>query len=81
LAAALLIAGSRSEAVFQKLPSLAGELEGKDDHGMAAETNFRVRALKTAVMETLWPSRMEERIKLYSVAQERFLSGHPSPSP
>jgi len=34
LEAALLIAGSRSEAVFKKLHSLAGEREGKDDHDM-----------------------------------------------
>jgi len=81
LAAAPLIGGSRSEAVFKKLQFLAAEWEGKDDHGMAVKTNFRVRASKTAVMETLSSSRMEEMIKLYSVAQERFLSGHPSPCP
>jgi len=34
LEAALLIAGSRSEAVFKKLHSFAGEREGKDDHDM-----------------------------------------------
>ncbi len=48
---------------------------------MAAKTNFWVRASKTALMETLSPSKIEEMIKLYGVAQERFLSGHPSPSP
>src|SRR6202521_1110234 len=73
LAAAPLIAGSRSEAAFKKLQSLAGEWEGKDDHGMAVKTNFQVMASKTAVMETLSRSGMEEMIKLYSVAQERFL--------
>ncbi|MCU1315449.1 MAG: hypothetical protein JWN63_771 [Candidatus Acidoferrum typicum] len=35
LAAGPLIAGSRSAAVFMKMPSLGGEWEGKDDHGMA----------------------------------------------
>ncbi len=65
LAAAPLIAGSRSEAVFKEMRSLAGEWEGKDDHGMAVKTNFRVRASKTAVLEALSPSRMEEMIKLY----------------
>ncbi len=60
---------------------IAGECEGKDDHSMTVKTNFWVSASKTALMETLSPSRMEEMIKLYSVAQERFLSEHPSPSP
>jgi hypothetical protein len=81
LAAEPLIAGSRSEAVFKEMQSLAGECEGKDDHGMAVKTNFWVSASKTALMKTLSPSRMEEMIKLRSVAQERFLSEHPSPSP
>ena len=62
-------------------PLIAGECEGKDDHSMAVKTNFWVSASKTALVETLSPSRMEEMIKLYSVAQERLLSGHPSPSP
>ncbi len=60
---------------------IAGECQGKDDHSMAVKTNFWVSASKTALVETLSPSRMEEMIKLYSVAQERLLSGHPSPSP
>src|SRR5713101_3110062 len=46
LAAAPLIAGSRSEAVFKKLQSLAGEWEGKDDHDMVVRTNFQVMASK-----------------------------------
>ena len=62
-------------------PLIAGECEGKDDHSMVVKTNFWVSASKTTLMETLSPSRMEEMIKLYSVAQERFLSEHPSPSP
>src|SRR6202040_2969634 len=66
LAATPLITGSRSEAAFKKLQSLAGEWEGKDDHGMAVKTNFRILASKTAVMETLSPSGMDEMIKLYS---------------
>ncbi len=49
---------------------------------LSVKTNFFwVSASKTALMETLSPSRMEEMIKLHSVAQERFLSEHPTPSP
>src|SRR6202158_891240 len=80
LAAAPLIAGSRSEAAFKKLQSLAGEWEGKDDHGMAVKTSFRVMASKTAVMETLSPSRMEEMVTLYSIDGDGIALVHYCPT-
>ena len=80
LAAAPLIAGSGSEAAFKKLQSLAGEWEGKDDHGMAAKTSFRVLASKTAVMETLSPSGMDEMVTLYSIDGDAIALVHYCPT-
>src|SRR3981189_564839 len=80
LAAAPLIAGSRSEAAFRKLQSLAGEWEGKDDHGMAVKTNFQVMASKTAVMETLSPSGRGEMGRLYSIDGGRIALVHYCPT-
>jgi hypothetical protein len=80
LAAAPLIAGTRAEAVFKKLQSLAGEWEGKDAHGMAAKTSFQVMASKTAVIETLAPSGMEEMITVYSVDDDGIALVHYCPT-
>jgi hypothetical protein len=65
--AAPLWAGTHSPAAFKKLQSLSGDWEGKDDHGMATKTSFKVLASGTAVMETLSPSGMEEMVTLYSI--------------
>jgi hypothetical protein len=75
-----LLAAIHSEAAFNKLVSLAGEWEGKDDHGMAAKTNFQVLATKTAVMETLSPSGMEEMVTLYSVDNDGIALVHYCPT-
>ena len=80
LAAAPLIAGSHSEAVFKKLQSLAGEWEGRDGHGMVAKSNFQVMASKTAVMETLSPSGMEDMITLYSIDGDGIALVHYCPT-
>jgi hypothetical protein len=63
----ILAATSHSAAAFKKLQSLAGEWEGKDEHGMEAKTKFQVLASGTAVMETLAVSGMEEMVTLYSL--------------
>jgi len=62
-----LWAGTHSAAAFKKLQSLSGDWEGKDAHGMAAKTSFKVLASGTAVMETLSPSGMEEMVTIYSL--------------
>jgi hypothetical protein len=80
LAAAPLLAGSYSEAAFRKLQSLAGEWEGKDDHGMLVKTNFQALASKTAVMETLSPAGMEEMITLYSMDDDGIALVHYCPT-
>ena len=44
---------SRAQVAFDKLRELRGNWEGKDDHGMAVKTNFKVMVSDTMVMETL----------------------------
>jgi hypothetical protein len=78
--AASLRAGSHSEAAFKKVQSLAGEWEGKDSHGMAAKTSFKVLASGTAVMETLSPSGMEEMVTLYSMDGDGIALVHYCPT-
>ena len=75
-----LNAGTHSEAAFKKLQSLAGDWEGKDGHGMTAKTSFQVLVSKTAVMETLSPSGMEEMITLYSMDQDGIALVHFCPT-
>src|SRR6267143_378229 len=75
-----LFAAIHSEAAFNKLLSLAGEWEGKDEHGMAAKTNYQVIATKTAVMETLSPSGMEEMVTLYSIDGDGIALVHYCPT-
>jgi hypothetical protein len=79
-AAASLLAGTHSEAAFKKLQSLAGDWEGKDEHGMPAKTSFQVLASRTAVMETLSPSGMEEMITLYSMDDDGIALVHYCPT-
>ena len=75
-----LLASPRSTAAFQKLLSLAGAWEGKDDHGMVAKTTFKAMAGNTAVMETLAMSGMDEMVSLYSVDQDRIALVHYCPT-
>jgi hypothetical protein len=62
-------AGTETKAAFEKLKSLAGDWEGKDDMGMAAKTNFKVMISGTTVMETLSPTGMggEEMLSLFNI--------------
>jgi hypothetical protein len=80
IAAMPLLAAIHSEAAFNKLLSLAGEWEGKDEHGTAAKTNFQVLATKTAVMETLSPSGMDEMVTLYSLDNDGIALVHYCPT-
>ena len=74
------LAGPHSGAAFKKLQSLAGDWEGKDEHGMDVKTNFKVVATNTAVMETLAPSGMDEMVSLYSVDQDAIALVHYCPT-
>ena len=75
-----VLASSFTAAAFKKLQSLAGDWEGKDEHGMAVRTNFKVVAGKTAVIETIAPSGMEEMVSLYSVDQDSIALAHFCPT-
>jgi hypothetical protein len=74
------LAATHSEAAFTKLQSLAGDWEGKDDHGMPVKTSFQVLASRTAVMETLSPTGMEEMVTLYSIDDEGIALVHYCPT-
>jgi hypothetical protein len=80
IAAAPLVAGTHSAAAFKKLLSLAGEWEGKDEHGMTVKTNFKPMASNTAVMETLAMSGMDEMVSLYSIDQDSIALVHYCPT-
>jgi hypothetical protein len=80
LAGSPLLASPHSTAAFKKLLSLAGDWEGKDEHGMVAKTSFRAMASNTAVMETLAMSGMDEMVSLYSVDQDSIALVHYCPT-
>jgi len=52
---------------FQKMRSLAGEWQGKDEHGNEVKSNFKPMISNTVVMETLDVAGMEEMLTMYSV--------------
>lgn len=56
-----------AELAFQRLQSLAGEWEGKDEHGMASRTVFQSSVSRTVIMEMLTPSGMPPMMTLYSL--------------
>ncbi len=80
IAALPLLASPHSNAAFKKLLSLAGEWDGKDEHGMVAKTSFKAMASNTAVMETLAASGMDEMVSLYSVDQDSISLVHYCPT-
>jgi hypothetical protein len=80
IAAAPSLAATHSEAAFKKLQSLAGDWEGKDEHGMPVKTSFQVLASRTAVIETLSPTGMEEMVTLYSIDDEGIALVHYCPT-
>jgi hypothetical protein len=80
LTAPPLPASAHSAAAFQKLLSLAGAWEGKDEHGMVTKTTFKAMAANTAVMETLAMSGMDEMVSLYSVDQDAIALVHYCPT-
>src|ERR1700730_1422832 len=52
---------------FQKLQSLTGDWQGKDEQDNEVKSNFKLMISNTVVMETLDAAGMEERLTLYSV--------------
>ena len=75
-----LVAAPHSAAVFKRLQSLAGDWEGKDEHGMPVKTIFKVVISDTALMETISPSGMEEMMTVYSVDRDGISLVHYCPT-
>ena len=75
-----LLAAPHSVAVFKRLQSLAGDWEGKDEHGMPVKTTFKIVISDTAVMETISPSGMEEMMTVYSVDRDGISLVHYCPT-
>ena len=80
LASLPMLADGHSSGAFRKLQSLAGDWEGKDEHGMVSKTNFKVLSSGTAVMETLAPAGMEEMVTLYSMDGDGIALVHYCPT-
>jgi hypothetical protein len=72
--------GPAATQAFHKLQSLSGEWQGTDQHGMAAQTTFKLDAGKTVVVETLSPSGMEPMLTLYSLDGEAITLVHYCPT-
>jgi hypothetical protein len=72
-------AKNRTSAGIQKLRSLAGDWEGKDEHGNPVKTTFKPIAGDTAVMETLSMARMEEMVTIYSQDGDTIVLSHYCP--
>jgi hypothetical protein len=75
-------ASPEAKAAFEKLKSLSGEWEGKDDMGMAAKTKFEVVVSGTTVMETLSPTGMggEEMLSLFNIDGDSISLTHYCPT-
>jgi hypothetical protein len=71
---------SAADGAFKKIQSLAGDWDGKDDHGMTAKTSFKVIVKNTSVMETLSMSGMEEMVTLYSIDRDAVSPIHYCPT-
>jgi hypothetical protein len=67
-------------AAFARLQALAGEWEGKDDNGNPVKTSFKAVASKTAILEALSMSGMEEMLTLYSIDREGIALVHYCPA-
>jgi len=73
-------AANRATAAFEKLQSLAGDWEGKDEEGNTVKSNFKAIASKTTLLETLSVSGMEEMVTLYNVDGDGIALMHYCPT-
>ena len=75
-------ADTQAKAALEKLRSLAGDWEGKDNMDMPAKTNFKVMVSGTTVMETLSPTGMggEDMVTLYTVDGDSIRIVHYCPT-
>ncbi len=70
----------RATAGFQKLETLVGHWEGKDEQGNTVETDFRLIVSRTALMETLTATGMDEMVTLYSLDGDAIALLHYCPT-
>lgn len=70
----------KAAAAFDKLKSLEGSWQGKDGDGQPARSSFKLVAGKTAVLETLEMSGMDEMLTLYSVDGDTIAAMHYCPT-
>ena len=73
-------AGSGVAKAFQKLQSLAGDWEGRDDKGNVVTSKFNLVVSDTAVLETLRMSGMDEMLTVYSVDNDAIAMLHYCPT-
>ncbi len=73
-------AGSGAVAGFQKLQTLVGDWEGKDNEGNPVKTSFKLIASHTALMETLSMPGMDEMVTLYSIDGDAIALAHYCPT-
>lgn len=71
---------SRAAAAFEKLQSLAGNWEGKDEGGQTVKSSFKIMVANTMVMETLKMPGMEEMVTLYSIDGDAIALIHYCPT-
>lgn len=74
------LAAGVTAAAFQKLQSLAGDWEGKDEQGNMVKSNFKLMVSGTAVMETLNHSGVDEMVTFYTVDGDRIALLHFCPT-
>jgi hypothetical protein len=67
LVASMAAQANYAATAFQKLQSLAGDWQGKDEQGSPVKSNFKPMISNTVVMETLDAGGMEQMMTLYSV--------------
>jgi hypothetical protein len=78
--AAATLPDTRTNPAFVKLKSLAGDWEGKDEHGNAAKSRMQTVVSGTALMETLSVSEMEDMVSLYSADGDSIAMVHYCPT-
>jgi len=71
---------SSADAAFEQLRTLTGDWEGKDEGGSKVQTNFRLVAGNTTVLETLRHADMDEMLSLYSVDGDSIALQHYCPT-
>ena len=70
------LADSGATAAFDKVKSLAGDWQGKDEDGQPAKLTYEVTSGGTAVMERLTPGEHPAMITMYHMDGDRLMATH-----